>query len=167
MWEKAQRERPQTLRNVARIAPAGEPGVAMRILGRIYQSDGRTPAPDIVVFAYQTDREGVYNRPGADGWRLRGWAKSDAQGRFEFHTIRPGSYPGSRNPAHVHLTIEGPRLPRRWTTELQFLDDPFIGERQKRESVAAGTFGGVRPVTTKGGTQHVELNLRIAEEGRF
>jgi protocatechuate 3,4-dioxygenase beta subunit len=42
----------------------------------------------VIVFAYQTDHTGVYNRRGADGWRLHGGARTDAEGRFELHTIR-------------------------------------------------------------------------------
>lgn len=164
MWEAAQRQRPRTISSTARIAPAKEPGTPLVIHGRVFQHDGKTPARDVIVFAYQTDNRGEYG----DGlWRLHGWVRSDAEGRFTFETIRPASYPSSRNPAHVHLTIEGPNLPRRWTSELQFLDDPFVSAAQKRESEAAGVFGGVRPVTTRGGTQHMDFNIRISDEGRF
>jgi protocatechuate 3,4-dioxygenase beta subunit len=58
--ERAQRERPATLTSRARIAPAGEPGIPMVIHGRVFKSDGRTPAPGIIVFAYHTDRTGIY-----------------------------------------------------------------------------------------------------------
>lgn len=167
VWEEAQRQRPRVIAATSRIAPANEPGTPLVIHGRVYARDGRTPAPGITVFAYQTDNTGVYNAPGAQGWRLRGWARTDAEGRFEFHTIRPASYPSGRNPAHVHLTIEGPNLPRRWTSELRFLDDPFVSASDKRESQALGVFGSVRPVTTRGRTQHVDFNIRISDEGRF
>ena len=30
--------------------------------------------------------------------------KTDADGAFTFETIRPGSYPNSNNPPHVHFT---------------------------------------------------------------
>ena len=164
MWEAAQRQRPRTVASTSRIAPANEPGTPMVIHGRVFERDGKTPARDVIVFAYQTDNTGVY---GDRGWRLRGWARSDAEGRFAFHTIRPGSYPSSRNPAHVHLTIEGPKLPRRWAPELRFMDDPFVSAVDKRESQAAGAFGSVRPVTTREGTQHVDVHIRVADEGRF
>lgn len=167
MWTEAQQRRPAAIAAVARIAPANEPGTPMIIHGRVLQSDGVTPISNVIVFAYQTDNKGLYNTNDAPGWRLRGWAKTDANGRFEFRTIRPGSYPGTRNPAHVHLTIEGPRIARRGTGELRFLDDPFVSAWEKQRSTAAGAFGSVRPVTTKAGVQHVDLNLRLSEEGRF
>lgn len=164
-WERAQRDRPATVRSVARIAPEKEPGTPLVIHGRVFRSDGTTPAEGITVFAYQTDRGGIYNEKGSRGWRLRGWAKSDRDGRFEFRTIRPGSYPSGRTPAHVHFTIEGPDVPRRWTGELQFADDPFIPKARKAE--AAEKFGAVREVAVRDGVQHVNLNIRIDDHGRF
>src|SRR4051812_25257808 len=112
-WESAQKERPKNVPSASRIAPASEPGTPLVVHGRVLQSDGKTPAPGVVVFAYQTDNTGLYNHTGGRGWRVHGWAKSDAQGRFEFTTIRPAAYPGRRIAAHIHLTIDSPSLPRR------------------------------------------------------
>lgn len=166
-WEKTQRQRPSVIGAVGRIAPAGEPGTPLVIHGRIFESDGSTPAPGVTIFAYQTDTGGVYNRRGMPGWRLHGWAKSDREGRFEFRTIRPGSYPKGGTPAHVHMTIERPGLSRRWVSELQFLDDPLLPAHEKKASAAKGKFGAIRPVAVRGGVQHVELNLRVSSAGRF
>jgi protocatechuate 3,4-dioxygenase beta subunit len=165
--ERAQALKPQRLASVARIAPEGEPGTPLVIRGRVYQPDGRTPAPGITVFAYHTDRTGVYDvrSNGPHSWRLKGWAITDAEGRFEFRTIRPGAYPGRAEPQHVHFSIEGPSVPRQSPTALEFEDDPKIGPREREESRRAGIFGGVRPVTRRDGIDHVEINLRIATRG--
>ena len=159
-YERAQRARPETIGAVGRIAPASEPGEPLVVHGKVFAADGTTPLPGVVVFAYQTDRTGVYNAPGESGWRLRGWAKSDKDGRFEFRSIRPASYPGSRNPQHIHLTMEGPGVPRQWAAELNFSDDPYIGDRQKRASEANGIFGSVREPSVRDGVTHVQHNLR-------
>lgn len=168
-WERAQTQRPATLSAVARIAPAGEPGTPLTIRGRIYQTDGRTPAPGVIVFAYQTDREGLYapRTEPPHTWRLKGWARTGDDGRFEFHTIRPGAYPGRTVAEHVHFSIEGPSLPRRYTPELNFADDPIVTAAAKRTSEAAGLFGSVRPVEKMPDGQLVEFHIRITESGRF
>lgn len=150
-WERAQQRRPGTVGSIGRIAPASEPGTPMIVHGRI-----EPPKEGIIVFAYQTDRSGVYNAPGTRGWRLQGWARSDAGGRFEFRTIRPGSYPGTRNPAHIHITIEGPGVPRRWASEIQFADDPLMRGR-----------AGALPVAARNGVQHVNYTIRVEERGKF
>lgn len=169
-WERAQAAKPARIGSVARIALENEPGTPLVVTGRVYQADGRTPAgAGITVFAYQTDARGHYDVPsaGPHSWRLKGWAVTDAEGRFSFHTIRPASYPNATVPQHVHLTIEGTSLPRRWTTELEFADDPKMTERARAESQRAGMFGGVRPVVRRDGVDHVEINLRIEDRGLF
>lgn len=164
-WERVQRTRPAKIPTVARIAPANEPGTPLVIHGRVMLADGVTPAAGVVVFAYQTDRGGIYSNRGAHEWRLRGWAKTDERGRFEFRTIRPGSYPNSRIPAHVHFSIEGPGVPRRWTDELRFADDPYLGARDVQS--AGQRFGSVRRVTVRSGVQQVDFEIRVSEQGRF
>ncbi len=168
-WERAQRDRPKTLTARARIVPAAEPGTPLVIHGRLFARDGRTPLPDVTVFAYHTDRHGRYDEPanGPHSWRLRGWARSGADGRFTFDTIRPGVYPNRTTPAHVHVTIDGPTLLRRWTPELNFADDTLVGREARAASAAAGVFGPVRPVEVRDGVHHVEFTLRVVDEGRF
>jgi protocatechuate 3,4-dioxygenase, beta subunit len=97
-----------------RMAPVGEAGESMRIEGRVLQSDGRTPAAAVVVYAYQTNAEGRYaNGSNATEWsrrhgRLRGWVRTGADGRYAFDTIKPAPYPNDNIPAHVHLTVVEP-----------------------------------------------------------
>ena len=95
-WENSQSERPKTLASKSRIAPESEPGTPFVLHGRVLQADGKTPAAGAVVFAYQTDAKGLYREPGKQGWRLKGWAITDQEGRFEFSTIRPAPYPAGR-----------------------------------------------------------------------
>lgn len=103
--ERAQQQRPATLTTVGRIAPEAEPGAPLVVRGQLLNTDG-SPAAGAVVFAYQTDKGGLYDKPenGPHSWRLRGWVTAGPDGRFTFQTIRPGSYPNSNNPPHVHFT---------------------------------------------------------------
>ena len=103
--ERAQEARPATLSTTARIAPTSEPGSPLVIRGKVLNVDG-SPAANAIVFGYQTDKGGLYDKPenGPHSWRLRGWVKTDKDGSFTFETIRPGSYPNSNNPPHVHFT---------------------------------------------------------------
>ena len=153
----------------SRLAPAGEPGTPLLIHGRVFQRDGRTPAPDIVLFGYHTDAGGHYDVPGAGphSWRLRGWIKTGTDGRFEIATIRPAPYPNRRTAAHVHWSLEGPGLTRRSTPSLQFTDDDLNTPDDRRASAQAGRFGWIRPVVVRDGVQHVDFNIRIADTGTF
>jgi protocatechuate 3,4-dioxygenase beta subunit len=160
--ERAQRDRPLVLTSHGRIAPSTEPGTPLVIHGRVYRPDGTTPAPGIIVFAYHTDATGLYDAPsaGPHSWRLRGWVRTDADGRFEFTTIRPAPYPSRRTAAHVHVTIEGPGVPRQ-PAGLVFDGDPLLTEDERQQSVKAGRFGTVRPIELKDGIEQVTLAIRI------
>jgi len=164
-WERAQQSRPRVLTSRARIAPPGEPGTPMIIAGRLFARNGRSPAPGVTVFAYHTDARGIYDErtKGPHSWRLKGWAVTNADGRFDFETIRPAPYPSRTTPAHVHVSLEGPGLQRRWAG-LMFEDDPRISADERAQSARAGRFGSVRPVVTRHGVQCVDLAIRITDE---
>jgi protocatechuate 3,4-dioxygenase beta subunit len=166
--ERAQAERPRALSSVARIAPEGEPGTPLVIHGQLVDADGRSTLAGAIVFAYHTDRGGLYHRRGAPAhsWRLRGWAKTDARGRFEFRTMRPGSYPASTVPAHVHFTVFV-AAERFHAGELRFADDPLIRESERATSQRDGDFGPVRPVRSTAGVQHVDFRIRLDRGERF
>ena len=167
--EAAQRARPSQLSSIARIAPETEPGTALVVHGRAFAADGRTPLAGAIVFAYHTDREGVYDRPGAPAhsWRLKGWAKTDAEGRFEFHTIRPGPYPGRNVAAHIHLTLFTPDGARYHSGEVEFDDDPLVGAGEREATRKDPVFGVVRPVRREGAVEHVDSNLRVDPRRKF
>src|SRR5690606_2706219 len=123
-----------------------EPGERMIISGTIYKKDGKTPAPDVILYVYQTDNTGRYTptpkqvhakRHG----HLRGWVKTDAQGRYEFNTIRPASYPNSRNPQHIHPIIKESGLSLYWIDEFLFEDDPVLTEQEKARQAKRGGSG--------------------------
>jgi protocatechuate 3,4-dioxygenase beta subunit len=83
--------------------------------------------------------------------RLSGWLVTDATGRFEVHTIRPGLYPGGGTPAQVHFIIAG-----RGDYELRFADDRLNRQGDGPSSISRVQ---VRPVEIDvNGTQHVTVD---------
>jgi protocatechuate 3,4-dioxygenase beta subunit len=158
--ERAQKERPQTLSATARIAPENEPGDPLVVHGRAVAEDGRTPIAGAVIFAYHTDRNGLYNSPGSGphSWRLRGWVRTNADGSFEFRTIRPGAYPGNKVPQHIHLNMYVPDGRRYWADELQFADDPLVPPADRAKAVR---------IRREGDTQHVDFTFRARAANKF
>ena len=117
------------------IPPEGEPGEPLVISGTIYQPDGKTPAEGVTLYVFHTDAKGVYSPDQEEGKppkpRLQGWMRTQADGRYEFRTIRPGSYPGGDTPAHIHGGVSG-RGVRYWINDYWFADDPLITPKQRK-----------------------------------
>lgn len=106
-------------RNAATLASdvdiaRGEPGEPLILEGVVRKTDGRTPAPGVIVYLHQTNAQGLYaNGTNDNEWsrrhgRLRGWAVTDSAGRYRFRTIKPAPYPDMTMPAHIHLMIGEP-----------------------------------------------------------
>ncbi|HZN38858.1 MAG TPA: hypothetical protein VFD82_08635, partial [Planctomycetota bacterium] len=165
----AQLARPARITSSERIAPDDEPGTALVVHGRAFAADGRTPLAGAIVFAYHTDRDGRYDRPGAPAhsWRLKGWAKTGDDGRFEFRTIRPGPYPRRSEPAHIHLALFTADGKRYHAGAVLFDDDKLVTAAVREGSRKDETFGPVRPVRVEKAVQHVDVNIRIQEKEQF
>ena len=146
---------------------AGEP---MIISGTIYAPDGRTPLEGIDLFVYQTDSTGRYSTDGSGGdnrnTRIHGLVRSGKDGRYEFRTIKPGSYPASRNPAHIHAYISGPGYPEYWIDEYHFDDDPFIPDEQKRTAASHGSFSPILKLTRSDGVLRAVRDIKVEKCSR-
>src|SRR5215203_2785773 len=113
--------------STGRAAPTAEPGAPLHVSGVVVDADG-APVPGASLYAYQTDHEGYYSvKPESNNRnpRLKVFLRSDARGTWAFDTIRPGSYPDSRAPAHIHFEVSAPgHAPRLF--EIVFEGDPFV-----------------------------------------
>ena len=140
------------------IADANEPGERLRITGTVYQRDGKTPAADVLLFAYQTNAAGVYPRRGDERGNakrqgyLRGWLRTDASGRYELLTIRPGVYPSRNEPAHIHMTIGQPGHEEYWIDDILFEGDPLITDRILARQKQRGGHGVIKLERDSNGT---------------
>lgn len=152
----------------ATVAPEGEPGTPLVVSGVVYGPDGTTPAEGVLLYVYQTNAKGIYPKRGdetGNGRRhghLRAWMRTGADGRYEFRTIRPGSYPLGNNPAHIHATVSGPGLAEGWLEDFFFADDPLLGDEERAKSTERGRFGHVlRPERGADGTLRAVRDIRV------
>jgi len=165
------------------LVSENEPGQTLIVRGAVYAPDGVTPVPGLELRVHHTDSMGYYCMPPSperdrtlprdncpdsppNTARLRATLTTDAQGRFEFHTIKPGSYPNSRNPAHIHFQASGAGFPSQWPHDLNFAGDPYIGDDALAANAKLGKFRFIcdpQPVGRGKGIQ-CKYNIRLEKK---
>lgn len=148
-----------------------DPGPKLEISGTIFQADGKTPAGNVILYIYHTDQKGVYPQKGNEtGWAkrhgyLRGWIKTNADGKYKFYTLRPASYPNSRAPQHIHPVVKEPNRNEYYIDEYLFTDDPFLDENEKANQRKRGGSGIITLTKRQDGTwvgkRDIVLGLNI------
>lgn len=128
------------------LAKATDEGEPIIISGTVFAKDGKTPAPNILIYFYHTDMYGIYGRAGQHKHgKFRGWMLTDDKGRYEFCSIRPASYPNSTQSQHVHMTVTGVDHKEDWIDSILFEGDKFVTTREREN---AGKKGGFNPIVT-------------------
>ena len=126
-------------------------GPKLHLSGVVYQSDGRTPAPGVVLYIYHTDQTGVYPTRGDEkGWArrhgyIRGWIKTNDKGEYAFYTLRPAAYPSRQAEEHIHVIVKEPDKNDYWIDEYVFADDPLLTKEMKSRMRNRGGSGILHP----------------------
>jgi protocatechuate 3,4-dioxygenase beta subunit len=117
---------------------AGEPlGQRITVSGRVLDGDGR-PVVGTLIEVWQPNAAGRYRHAVDDhpapldpNFTGVGRCLTDADGRYRFVTIKPGSYPWRNHPnawrpAHIHFSLFGRAFTQRLITQMYFPDDPLF-----------------------------------------
>ncbi len=128
----------------------------LKLVGTVFQNDGKTPAADVILYVYQTDRKGIYATQGNEkGWAkrhgyIRGWIKTDKTGKYTFYTFRPVAYPNGMEPEHIHITVKEPTKNEYYIDSVFFNDDPLLTQKERSELNNRAGSGIVKPVLIDG-----------------
>ena len=117
---------------------AGEPlGERIIVTGRVIDENAR-PVANTLVEIWQCNAAGRYlhdgdrhDAPLDPNFTGNGRVLTDADGRYQFVTIKPGAYPWRNHhnawrPAHIHFALLGPSFGTRLVTQMYFPGDPLL-----------------------------------------
>src|ERR1700724_3605806 len=126
---------PLDLSKLAADAPRAT-GQLIQISGRIVDEDG-SPIPGAVIEIWQANSAGKYihdadrhNAPIDPHFTGEGRLMTDAEGQFQFFSIKPGAYPVLESgwwwrPPHIHFSILGRSWMDRFVTQIFFPGEPL------------------------------------------
>jgi len=116
----------------------GEPlGERIVVHGRLTGGDGR-PIGGALIEVWQANAAGRYRHvvddhpaPLDPNFSGGGRVLTDADGKYRFVTVKPGSYPWGNHenawrPAHIHFSIFGRAFTERLVTQMYFPGDPLF-----------------------------------------
>jgi len=139
----------------------GEP---VKIRGTVYKADGKTPAPNTLIYLYHTDFEGYYGRKTNEHkhGRYRGWMLTNPDGTYAFNTIKPAPYPENRFAAHIHMTVTTEMSKEDWIDSILFEGDQLISANERTTAGKRGGFNNILTLT-KGdrGLLHGTRNIQL------
>jgi protocatechuate 3,4-dioxygenase beta subunit len=130
------------------ITSKDEPGERLIVSGKVFGPEGK-PLAGASIYVYHTDAKGLYT-PGPNNDnrnpRLRGYMRADAEGRYEYSTIKPAPYPNGGVPAHIHYVVNAQGHMER-IFEILFEGDPSIDARTRADAAREGSAFSIRPLT--------------------
>lgn len=116
----------------------GEPlGERIVVTGRVLDENGR-PQPNVLIEVWQANAAGRYihkvdqhDAPVDPNFFGGGRCVTDSEGRYRFHSIKPGAYPWGNHPNawrpnHIHFSLFGPAFATRLVTQMYFPGDPLL-----------------------------------------
>ncbi|MBK6265106.1 intradiol ring-cleavage dioxygenase [Marivirga sp. S37H4] len=140
----------------------------LKITGTVFEKDGETAAENVVLYIYHTNREGIYEKKGNEkGWAkrhgfIRGWVKTEKDGKYTFYTFRPAAYPGGSEPEHIHIIVKEPGKNEYYLDDYLFDDDPILSRENREKSRGRGGSGIMKP-KEENGILTIERNIILGK----
>lgn len=145
-WCGSPHEAPDDVSCKTNLADEKDDGEPLLISGTVYEKDGKTPAPNVLIYAYHTNTKGFYGRGKGDHphGKHHGWMLTNERGKYEFRTIKPAQYPALDTPAHIHYTLTGVNFKEYWIDDIWFEGDSLITPEIKKKQISGrGGFNSI------------------------
>ncbi|SHJ14374.1 hypothetical protein [Algibacter luteus] len=155
------------LNNVDTIPDFEAKSQKLKITGTIYESDGVTPAKNVLLFIHHTDENGNFELKRQNKKRYvhhRGWVKTDADGKYTFYTFIPGNYMYSNELKQILPIVKEPNKPEYKIETFLFDDDPLLTGKC-RTKVEETNPNRILKLNKKEGLFEAKRDIVLGQEG--
>jgi protocatechuate 3,4-dioxygenase, beta subunit len=156
---------PKNISSVDTSAGWKEKGQKLLVTGKVYKIDGKTPAPNIIIYYWHTDNNGYYSptkemdEKAKRHGHIRGWVKTDENGNYSIYTIKPAPYTNDNISAHIHTSIKEPDIDNEYYLDDFIFDDDKLLTSEKRKALENRGGSGILRVLLGGDFQIAEHNI--------
>ena len=142
-----------------------EKGQKLLVTGIAYKIDGKIPASNVIIYYWQTDNNGYYSpknemeEKARRHGHIRGWVKTDENGKYSIYTIKPAPYPNDNIPSHIHTSIKEPNIDNEYYIDEFIFDDDKLLTSEKRKALENRGGSGILRVLNSDNIQIAEHNI--------
>lgn len=139
----------------------------LKITGTIYQSDGVTPAKDVILYVEQPDENGDFDLREANDKRYvyhRSWVKTDANGRYTLFTFVPGGDRRFNQLQQVYPIIKEATKEAYVIETFLFDEDPLLTKTCRKRMAKKGDPTRILKLKTEDGIFVAERNITLKKD---
>jgi protocatechuate 3,4-dioxygenase beta subunit len=139
----------------------------LKLTGTVYQSDGVTPAKDVIIFIEQPDENGDFDlrRSGDERYVFhRSWVKTDADGKYTFYTFVPGNDRRYNQMSQIFPIIKEKTKEEVQLASLLFDNDPLLTKRCRKRLTKKGGENRILTTTSKDGLLIAEKDIVLSDQ---
>lgn len=137
--------------------------------GTVYDFDGITPARNVVIYYWHTNKNGRYEPDPAQDERaqrhgaIRGWIKTNKSGHYKLYTTSPAPYPNNHEPAHIHISIKEPEIKDEYYIDALIFDDDTLLTQEIRDNKKNRGGSGILKLQKQGNMFTVQHDIFLGK----
>ena len=139
----------------------------LKVSGTIYESDGMTPAKDVILYIEQADVDGDFDLRFHEEKRYvhhRGWIKTDADGKYTFYTFIPGNDRRYNQMQQLFPTIKEPSKKPYEIASFLFDEDPLLSKSCKKRVAKKGNSSSILKLKNIEGLLVAQRDIILAHD---
>lgn len=138
----------------------------LKISGTIYQSDGVTPAKNVILYIEQADERGNFDLRKENDKRYvynRGWIRTDVNGNYTFYTYIPGNDRRYNQLQELYPIIKEPSKKEYEIETFLFDEDPLLSKLCRKKITKKGDVTRILKLKMVDGLFVTQKDIRLQD----